>query len=491
MELIEGESFRMNAVLEALPHEFQQFREVVEAMAKLVLQARLFPIGHPAIDRALGAAFMHVDSALQGKGSVKIAFSDGVMRSLNFEIDMTDSHDKAMHLLREALVRHSVGEIEFVKGMTKEELRLLAGMLAAGVGKGTGEDAVTLGAGIRNIRLRNVRAPVEPEAPRVEEPARPSAQARLETDARSSAGGGGKMGKLVRDVLSSLEKIATKEGARAGAKVIELIEREGGDTATILLLNSLRTYDDYTFSHSVNVAVVSAAIARTLGLGDDFVASIAHAALLHDIGKIYVPREVIHKCGHLTPAEWQMVKRHPVDGERILREERFDLVARRVAYEHHMRHDLTGYPAPKEGFEVHKASEIVRIADSYDALTTRRPYRRQISPYEAVKLMAKGSGTEFHPDYFGAFLRVLGNVPIGSILKLDTGETVLVVDIIEGSEDLPRVRVLSDASGAPVEDEIILDLNERDPATAKLKRRIVLIVDQPVRDVEIGQYIAD
>jgi hypothetical protein len=156
-----------------------------------------------------------------------------------------------------------------------------------------------------------------------------------------------------------------------------------------------------------------------------------------------------------------------------------------------MRHDLSGYPSPKAGFEVHKASEIVRIADSYDALTTRRPYRRQISPYEAVKLMAAGSGSEFHPDYFSAFLRALGNVPIGSVLKLDTGETVLVVDIIGGSEDLPRVRVLADASGKTVHGDVIFDLNERDPATNEPRRRVVSVVDQPVRDVEIGQYIAD
>ncbi|MFA4948391.1 MAG: HD domain-containing phosphohydrolase, partial [Candidatus Krumholzibacteriia bacterium] len=214
-----------------------------------------------------------------------------------------------------------------------------------------------------------------------------------------------------------------------------------------------------------------------------------HAALLHDIGKLYVPCAIIHKTERLTPSEWQMMKRHPVDGERILREERFDLVSRRVAFEHHMRHDLTGYPAPKEGFEVHKASEIVRIADSYDALTTKRPYRRQINPYQAVKLMEKGSGSEFRKDYLLAFMRVLGNIPIGSMLRLTTGETALVIGMNAGSGDLPRVRVLTDASGREVSGEIIIDLNELDPATNRPKRQIASILDQAVRDVDIGQYI--
>jgi putative nucleotidyltransferase with HDIG domain len=477
----------MQAVLEALPYEFQQFREVVETLSKLVLQSRLFPARHPAIERAAGVTFIHIDAALQRKKSLRLQFVNGFMYLLNFKIDMTDTHDKAMHLFREALVKRSIGEIEFMKGTTKEEIAMLARLLAGGSSDQPGGFG-SLGAQLENIRVRNTRAPVESDAAAASEEPAPSAAPRP-----AKMGGAGesesKIGKVVQGVLDKLEKVESREGTRAGAKILEVVEREGGNTATILLLNSLREYDDYTFSHSVNVAVISAAIARSLGLTEDFVDTIAHAALLHDMGKLYVPRDIIHKSGRLTPSEWQAVKRHPVDGERILREERLDLVSRRVAYEHHMRHDLTGYPTPKSGFEVHKASEIVRIADSYDALTTRRPYRRQINPYEAIKLMAKGSGSEFHADFFTAFLRVLGNIPIGSVLKLNTGETVLVVDVSTRSGDLPHVRVLTDASGREVADEVIIDLNERDPATNQRKRHVALIVDQAVRDVNVGQYI--
>lgn len=478
----------MQAVLEALPHEFQQFREVVETLSKLVLQARIFPARHPAIERALGTAFIHIDGALQRKKSLKLQFVNGVIYLLNFEIDMTETHDKAMHLFREMLVRHSIGEIEFMKGTTKEEIAMLASLLASS-GKGQPTDVASLGARIQNICVRHGCMPEEAgvdgtrETPDRTEAARPAKNG-------GTSGNESKIGKVVRGVLEKLEKVQSRDGTKAGAKILEVVEREGGNTATILLLNSLREFDDYTFSHSVNVAVISAAIARSLALTEDFVDAIAHAALLHDMGKLYVPHDIIEKLGRLTPSEWQAVKRHPVDGERILREERLDLVSCRVAYEHHMRHDLTGYPTPKGGFEVHKASEIVRIADSYDALTTRRPYRRQINPYEAIKLMAKGSGSEFRKDYFAAFLRVLGNVPIGSMVKLNTGETAIVVDVAAGSGDLPLVRVLADASGKEINDEIIFDLNERDPVTNKPRRQIALIVDQAVRDVHVGQYIA-
>jgi putative nucleotidyltransferase with HDIG domain len=478
----------MQAVLEALPHEFQQFREVVETLSKLVLQSRLFPPGHPSVDRALGSAFIHLDAALQGKKSVKLIFVNGAMCWLNFELDLTEIQDKAMHLFREALVRQSIGELEFMNGVTKDEIAAFAALLA-GCGPKRAGDFASLGGRIEKICVRHGYRAEKPDsdesadvAPRKPDE-RPAARS-------GAAGNRGVMGRVVQGVLDKLEKIQSKDGAKARAKIIEVIEREGGGTATILLLNSLKEYDDYTFTHSVNVAVISAAIARNLGLGEDFVDTVAHAALLHDIGKLYVPRVIIHKAGRLTPSEWQTMKRHPVDGERILREEGFDLVSRRVAFEHHMRHDLTGYPTPKEGFEVHKASEIVRIADSYDALTTRRPYRRQINPYQAVKLMEKGSGGEFRKDYFHAFMRALGNIPIGSMLRLTTGETVLVIGMGAGSEDLPRVRVLTDASGNEASGDVVIDLNEIDPATNRPKRQIASILDQAVRDVDIGQYIS-
>jgi len=479
----------MQALLETLPHEFQQFREVVQSLAKLVLQFRLFPARHPAVERALSIAHAHLDSALQRKKSVKLLFANGVMHCINFELNMIDTDDKGMHLLREALTRHAIGEIEFMKGATKEELGSLASIIAAAPGQDRSAAVASLGSVIQNIRVRHGYKPEELDAGEAGDAAERKPDKCPPAKGGRTGNGDSKMGKIVRGMLDHLEKIQSKEGTKAGARILEVVEREAGNTATILLLSSLREYDDYTFSHSVNVAVISAAVAKSLGFTDEFVDAIAHAALLHDIGKIYVPREIIHKGGRLTPSEWQAIKRHPVDGERILREERLDLVCRRVAYEHHMRHDMTGYPTPKEGYEAHKASEIVRIADTYDALTTKRPYRRQINPYDALKLMVKSAGTEFHKDYLSAFLHVLGNIPIGSVLKLNTGETVLVVDISKTNDHLPRVRVLKDASGNEVTEEIIIDLNEREPITKKLKRQITLIVEQSVRDVEIGQYI--
>jgi putative nucleotidyltransferase with HDIG domain len=271
--------------------------------------------------------------------------------------------------------------------------------------------------------------------------------------------------------------------------ILRLIEAEGDGNILVLFLKSLKSYDDYTFRHSINVAVISSAIARHVGLDESSSGRVGLAAIMHDIGKLYVPKSVIHKAGRLSPSEWQLIRKHPVDGARILREEKVDDLISRVAYEHHMRFDGKGYPPARAAEKIHDASHIVRIADSYDALTTKRAYRKQISPYEAIKLMTRTRGSEFHPEYFDVFLHMMGNIPIGSMLELRTGEKVLVVDIRGDGGFLPRVRLLTDADGNEIEDERIIDLNEKDPVTRECRYSIKSIEDSALRNLDIGQYL--
>ena len=481
----------MQAVTEVLPIEFQRLREAVHSFARLVLQSRLFPAGHPAVGHALKTAHLQLAAALVRRKSMRLVFSGDALHCLNFKIDLRDTRDQAILLFREALSRHSIGEMELLPDTTPEELACFARLLASPPCGAAGADVASLGAQVRSIRVRSGSAPREIAPDRAIVPVGCNIVKYERRTAERGRDSSGAMGAVVRGILQRLEKFHSREGTNAGETIMSVIEREGRGTATFLLLNSLRDFDDYTFTHSINVAVIAAAIAHALGFPGGFVDGIAHAALMHDIGKIYVPREILRKSGRLTPSEWQAMKRHPVDGERILKEEGFDLLCRRVAYEHHMRHDLEGYPKPKEGFEPHKASEIIRIADSYDALTTRRPYRRQLNPYEAIKLMEKGRGTEFRRDYFDAFLHMLGNVPIGSVLELSTGETALVVGFGTTGNEIARVRLITDASGAPAAEEVVVDLGEIHPATGEPIRRVVGVRDDPIRDVAGVRYCID
>lgn len=482
----------MMNVLGAMPLEYRQLHELVQSFAALVMQALLFPRGHPAVERSAGAMYLKLCVLLERKKSVELRFSDGALRYLNFEINLKDASDRAIHLLRERLARHSIAEIEFVEGTSKEEITCLARLIASQPCGASGAELASLGAEVRNIKVRSVaESRREISADRAIVPSMTSVVScktidcnKIQRDSPKEA-----TGLAVRNILDRLEKIDSMQGSAARAAIMDIIERERSGTSTLLLLNSLKEFDEYTFSHSVNVAVISAAIARELGFPVDFIDGIAHAALLHDMGKLYIPKVLLQKSGRLTPVEWQKMKRHPIDGERILREEGLPLLCRRVAYEHHLRHDLTGYPAVNEGYLIHEASEIVRIADSYDALTTMRPYRNQLNPYEAIKLMARTCGSEFHKEYFSAFLKVLGNIPIGSILQLSTGETAVVVGFGESKGDPPRLRLLTDAYGRKIPGEVYIDLKEIDPATGSEKRKIVSILEDPIRNVEVGRYV--
>jgi hypothetical protein len=160
-----------------------------------------------------------------------------------------------------------------------------------------------------------------------------------------------------------------------------------------------------------------------------------------------------------------------------------------VALEHHIRFDRTGYPRVEADYQIQEDSHIVRIADTYDALTTTRPYREQLSPYEAVRLMQSGRGAEFEPGLFDIFMTVLGNIPIGSIVKLNTGEVAVVVDINEHDEDSPVVRLIQDEEGCRVTLEVLVDLSERDPSTGNPVRHIDSIMDSRVREVDVGAYL--
>jgi putative nucleotidyltransferase with HDIG domain len=381
----------------------------------------------------------------------------------------------------------SIGEIEFMAGTDRDEALAFVEIAAASIRRDKTLDLPAIWRRIERIRIRHsgesTDHPGSREVINVSVKKNKDKTGR-EPDLREESAAA----RMISEVLGKLAKISSAESSKAGRMIIKTVDQGGGNSTTFLLLKSLKEYDDYTFDHSINVAVISAAIARRLGYSDEEIGGIGTAAILHDIGKLYVPREIIHKAERLTPSEWQKVKRHPIDGEKILHDEGMDLLTRRVAYEHHMRYDAKGYPRPKEGEKCLEASDIVRIADTYDALTTRRPYRKQINPFEALKLMEKGRGSEFHPKYFDVFLGLMGNVPIGSVLVLESGERALVVEIGTDGK-LPRARIISDSYGNDIPDGPVIDLGETDSETGASRYKVHSVSDTPVRDVDIGIYL--
>lgn len=196
--------------------------------------------------------------------------------------------------------------------------------------------------------------------------------------------------------------------AEAEAVVRSLAAAMHGDQAVVLPLLELRRYDEYTTTHSLNVCVLAMGLAEWVGLGARDIRAFGVAGLLHDIGKVKIPTDILNKPGRLTPEERDIMNRHPVEGARIIlaSEENLDLAAV-VAYEHHIMQNGGGYPKLEYPRECHQASKLVHVCDVYDALRTNRPYRAAWPSGKVLDYVEERAGTEFEPDIARRFVKMM------------------------------------------------------------------------------------
>jgi putative nucleotidyltransferase with HDIG domain len=181
-----------------------------------------------------------------------------------------------------------------------------------------------------------------------------------------------------------------------------------GDRDIVIPLLQLKEFDQYTTTHSLNVSVLAMALAEFIGLGPKDVRAFGVAGLLHDLGKVRIPIEVLTKPGKLTDEEWTIMRRHPVDGARIIYESDRQLdLASAVAYEHHIMINGGGYPARHFRRDIHKASRLVHICDVYDALRTKRPYRDAWESERVLNNIQSGAGPDFDAELSTAFVQMM------------------------------------------------------------------------------------
>ena len=210
----------------------------------------------------------------------------------------------------------------------------------------------------------------------------------------------------VHDEVNDREEIPLLE---AESIVRSLSVAMHGDSQMLLPLLRLKEFDQYTTTHALNVSVLSMGLAEFMGLSPREVRAYGVAGMLHDLGKVRVPKDILTKPGKLTPEEWSLMRSHTVEGARLIlqSDQKLD-VAALVAFEHHIMINGGGYPDRHFRCDCHKASTLVHVCDVYDALRTKRPYRDAWEPAATLAYIERGVGTEFDADVATAFIAMMG-----------------------------------------------------------------------------------
>ncbi len=228
----------------------------------------------------------------------------------------------------------------------------------------------------------------------------------------------------------------------------------------VVNLTSIKTIDDYTFEHSVNVCAISLILTREITDREDILASVGTGALLHDIGKLSVPLQVLLKPGPLSSDEYEQVKQHTTAGHNLLKKLLSDPIPSQLALRHHERIDGKGYPHRLRGSEIAPLTRLVSAADVFDAVTSDRVYGEAMKPHQAIELLQSAAGSQLDPKAVKLLSSCLAHYPVGTILRLSTGEIAVVYGQNDCSAARPRVRVVVDAEGEILEQPVQVDLTE-------------------------------
>jgi HD-GYP domain-containing protein (c-di-GMP phosphodiesterase class II) len=291
----------------------------------------------------------------------------------------------------------------------------------------------------------------------------------------------------IRTVCRDIERGRIPNSAPLLRVVDQMVSITMTEPWSLLGLTMIKDYDNYTFNHCVNVGILSMTLGATLGLDAISVRDLGIAGQLHDIGKTLIPKSILNKPGKLSSTEFEEMKRHPELGSKIIRE--MDGVSANISsvvLGHHLHYNRGGYPEWASKLPFNQLVDIVSIADTYDAITTLRVYQHPVNPRSALNEMQKLANTVLDGALVDRFIEMMGNYPVGTLVRLDTNEVAIVSRPNPLDENAPLVRILIDGDGkrllAPREQALI-------GPDGLQTGRIVAVVDPLLKNIDIGRII--
>jgi putative nucleotidyltransferase with HDIG domain len=385
------------------------------SFAQSVATMALYGPSHPARTRAVDASYRLLRDLQKHEAQPEFSFlGDEVVYGRHPLRDMRDWEWAAR------LATAGVQRLEFASDVSRDDFEAFLEGIVSQLGLSVPDGTTRLGGGRGSGTIRFGALGIRGEdrfAPSVPHPILPDSRRTYE---------------LVEEV-ATVEWMHEQVSERAQLPLLEaesvvrsLAVAMHGDQEMLLPLLSLREFDEYTTTHSLNVSVLTMALAEAMGMGARDVRAFGVAGLLHDLGKTRVPIEVLNKPGKLTEEERTLIQAHTIEGARIILESDRELdLAAAVAYEHHIMIDGGGYPHRRIARKCHCASTLVHVCDVYDALRTHRPYRVAWETTAVLDYIEKGTGTEFDPEVARAFValmrRMEGRIEHATLAELRAG----------------------------------------------------------------------
>jgi HD-GYP domain-containing protein (c-di-GMP phosphodiesterase class II) len=460
-------------------------RTLVTALYAALRALRIYPLENATVQKALAEVERVARRVLDRENGIELRLVGNFLfiNDVRLRLDLSDYVSFAH--FNSLLERHGIGEINIEPGVERQHYATFLSLLVqdppAGEEPFDRFEARLQASAARSIRVAAARAD------RGGSISEDSKEAARRTYFQSV--------QVAKEVLTDARLGRAVNLRRVKRAVQSIVDQVLNDETSMMGMTALRDYDEYTFTHCVNVCIFSVVFGQKLGMTRVQLYELGLGALFHDIGKQRIPAELINKAGSLTGDEWKLMQQHPAEGLLMLFSMRglTDVPYRPMlmAYEHHMKQDLTGYPSNVRPRSPTLFSRIVGVVDGFDAATSKRAYNSEPwTPDEVLREMRDNPARGFDPLLVKAFTNVTGVFPIGTLAILDTYELAVVVARNPNPSRIhqPIVRIVTDASGNRLAPAPTVDLGEIDPATGEPRRTIVKTTQPEKYDVRVSDY---
>jgi response regulator RpfG family c-di-GMP phosphodiesterase len=369
----------------------ERVHNFIRHMVTAISNASLYSSDHPQVRRLCVRGLADLVAAMDNEPSISFMVIDDELiydgSSLGNDIYLTR--------FAQVLAAHGIGSVQIFRSIDLREMEAFVISLSK---KGDGREAVRSSVNIRLGKVEVRQAQPGDMGPVVYKTGQGLAATDMNSEERA------KLMEIYEEVRRQ-KKLRVMGIQEIVAGIIETLKQ---DATPFLALAPLRSMDEYTFTHSVNVCVLNLSQAMGLQVEGQLLRDIGIAALLHDIGKLFIPIEIINKPGKLDDAEWALMKQHPVKGaEYLLASPGIGRLAMVTAFEHHMKFNNKGYPEAPQGWRQNLCSQMTTISDIFDAMRTKRSYRSSMDTKQVISFMWSIMGIELHPALTKNFFKIL------------------------------------------------------------------------------------